>query len=205
MVRFFTREEGRLTGVMKGMRRRRQQSSVQPFCRGELGISGRSGLFTVTRFEITHRYELEADGLSSGFYTLELISRCLAEGQAEPLIYDRTLALLAALENPRARLAPLLRRYEQDFLAALGYGFDFSADEHGEPLAADRAYVWLPDQGFHAGERGIPGKALMEIAAGQFESASVQRHARHLHQLALQPLLGDKPLVSKSLLRGRHG
>lgn len=200
MVQFFTREEGRLTGVMRGLRRGRNQSGVQPFCAGVLSISGH-GLYTVTQFETVRRYELHGDALTSGFYVLELVTRGLAEGQSDEAVFVRTLELLEHIAQPDARLAPLLRAYEQDYLAALGYGVDFSGDDESQPLSATSAYEWLPETGFRKTTNdGIPGSALLAIAAGDFATAAVQRHARHLHRLALRPLLGDKPLVSQSLL-----
>ncbi len=203
MVQFFTREEGRLTGVMRGMRRARGQSGVQPFCLGSLSISGRSGLVTVTQFEITRRFELHEDALNAGLYVLELLTRGLAEHQSEPAVFDRTLAALAGLEVSGVRLAPLLRRFEQDYLDALGYGLDYSQDMDGRPLRAELSYIWVPEQGFSPTQRedGIPGSALVQIAAGNFDTKDVQRHARHLHRQALKQVVGDKPLISPRLLR----
>ncbi len=203
MVQFFTREEGRLTGVMRGLRRARGQSGVQPFCLGSLSVSGRSGLVTVTQFEVTRRFELHADALNAGLYALELLTRGLAEHQSEPAMFDRTLAVLAGLEASGARLAPLLREFEQDYLDALGYGLDYSQDASGEPLHSNLCYNWVPEHGFRATQRddGIPGSALAEIAAGNFQTKDVQRHARHLHRLALKQVVGDKPLISPQLLR----
>lgn len=111
LVQFFTREQGRLFGVMKGLHRGRRQKNVQPFQLGNLSCSGKSGLFTVTGFETTRRFDLSGNALSAGFYVLELINRSLAEHQAEAGVFDATVSVLELLAAGEA-LAPCLRQFE---------------------------------------------------------------------------------------------
>ena len=205
MVQFFTRQEGRFVGVMKGLHRRRNPVSVQPFCYGSLSCYGRGGMMTVTQFELTGRYGLVADALSAGFYVLELITRCLGEKQSEPAIFDATLAVLEKLQAQQA-LAPTLRNYELQLLAGLGYGIDFETEAvSGKAIIADHRYVFDAGSGFHlieSADSGFPGWILLSIAQRQLQDPKVLRAAKLVNQAALAPLLGSAPLISRSLYSG---
>jgi len=217
MVQFFTREHGRLVGVMKGLHRGRRQQLVQPFQAGRLSCAGKSGLVTVTQFDTSERFMLEADGLSAGFYVLELLTRCLAEHQAEPRVFDATLAVLAALTQ-NAALAPTLRRFEQTLLHELGYGYDLrhalDSDQTGHMAVAPDAHYRLVDEvGFvrtlstpgsasKAGLDVIPGWVLLALADRDYSGAQVLYTAKLLNQHALKPLLGPAPLISRTMYTG---
>jgi DNA repair protein RecO (recombination protein O) len=207
MVQFFTRSEGRFVGVMRGVQRRRNPVSVQPFCYGSLSCYGRGNLMTVTQFEQTGRYTLQGDALSAGFYVLELITRCLGERQSEPTVFDATLTVLSQLEAEQA-LAPVLRLFELQLLNALGYGVDFRhAATTGSAILEDKCYSYVPELGFvetQEQESSYPGHVLLAIAAHQLNGAAVLRAAKAINQSALAPLIGSAPLVSRSLYIGTH-
>jgi DNA repair protein RecO (recombination protein O) len=210
LVQFFTREQGRLVGVMKGLHRGRRPQHVQPFQVGRLSCSGKTGLFTVTGFEMVDRIDLSGDALSAGFYVLELITRGLAERQAEPGVFDATLAALHAL-SVQDDFAPCLRRFESSLLTQLGYGLDYRhASDTGAPIAADGIYHLIEEQGFvrvegdaAAASDAVPGWVLLAIAAGDFSRTRVRHTAKRLNQQALAPLIGSAPLISRSMYIGR--
>lgn len=217
MVQFFTREQGRLVGVMKGVRRGKNPVSVQPFNIGHLGCSGRQGLMTVTRFDVDNRLALAGVTLSAGFYVLELISRCLAEQQVEPKIYTAAIDTLYSLSNMNkttsSNLAILLRQFEAQLLNELGYGLDYGYDAvSGDAVEAEQDYIWQADRGFsvdmlddkpvensQSAIRAIPGWILLAMSRGDYSDARVLRMAKRLHQFALSPLLGSSPLISRSM------
>ncbi len=205
MVRFFTREDGQLTGVVKGHRRARsRQTPLAAFQVGALGTAGRGGLLTVTGFEMERTFALVGDTLAAGFYVLELIKRGLVERQAEPDVYDATLAVLAALEANEA-VSVSLRQFEYHVLHALGYGVDFSVTgDAGAPLAPDNFYRFVPEVGLVPcrGDDGqaLRGDVLLGVAAGEWHRPGVPAAARKVLQSALMPLVGPEPLVSRQLL-----
>lgn len=211
MVQFFTREQGRLVGVMKGLHRGRQNKNVQPFQLGSLSCSGKTGLFNVTSFESTSRFDLHADALSAGFYVLELISRSLAEHQAEAGVFDATLMVLNNLSQG-ADLAPCLRQFELTLLSELGYGLDFHrAGRSGEAIEASGWYQLVEEQGLLRVDADqaaadnpslVPGWVLLAIAARDFQHPQVLRAAKRLNQQALAPLIGSAPLISRSMYVG---
>jgi len=217
MVQFFTREQGRIAGVMKGVRRGRNPVSIQPFNQGILGCIGRQSLMTVTRFDVEARFKLAGRELSAGFYILELLSRCLAEQQIEPKVFDASMRTLHELENlgvsSSSLMAVHLRMFERELLSELGYGFDYGTDAlTGEPVASELCYSWRAQGGFsvESQERetgpgdsadvgGIQGWMLIAMAEGQYADPKVLRLAKRLHQKALAPLLGSAPLISRSM------
>jgi len=209
MVQFFTREQGRVVGVLKGMHRGRNPVVLQPFSVGRLSCAGRSGLMTVTQFDVDQRINLRGDALSAGFYVLELLSRSLAEWQIEAEIYDASVAVLEELQSVTS-LAPLLRRFELVLLSQLGYALDYRHDAHsGALIDPDGCYECVPQTGFvqvAASAQAISGATLLAIDARSFDDADVLKAARRLNQLALRPLIGDAPLISRSMYAGgRHG
>ena len=210
LVQFLTREHGRIAGVMKGLHRGRRTQNVQPFQLGRLSCTGKTGLLTVTGFEIVERIDLTGDALSAGFYVLELISRGLAERQVEPGVYDAAVTALRGL-SAQEDFAPCLRQFELSLLTQLGYGLDYRHDsDSGTAIAADGLYDLIEEQGFvrvddtGAGASAlVPGWVLLAIAAGDFSQARVRHAAKRLNQRALAPLIGSAPLISRSMYTGR--
>ena len=207
IVQFFTEQQGRLAGVMKGMRRGRNPVQVQPFSLARLSCVGRSNLMTVTQFEVTGRFDLHGDALSAGFYVLELLSRALAERQIEVGVFRATLEVLARLAAGEG-LSPCLRSFEARLLNELGFGLDYLHDAgSGAEIQADTWYDWVPEQGFYRSE-AVPGEVqgwmLQAMSNMDFSDPQVARAARKLNQRALQPLVGSAPLVSRAIYSGTH-
>jgi DNA repair protein RecO (recombination protein O) len=208
MVQFFTQQQGRVVGVKKGMRRGRNPVQLQPFSYGRLSYVGRSNLVTVTSFESVGRYDLAGNTLSAGFYVLELLTRCLSERQAEPMLYSATCRVLEALQEGAA-LAPTLRQFEAILLRELGYGIDYlhEADE-GRPVEQEASYRWVPERGLvrvaevpKAPAHAVPGRVLIDLHNQDFSRPETVRFAKYLYQSALAPLLGTAPLVSREMFR----
>ena len=219
IVQFFTREQGRIAGVVRGLRRGKHPQRVEPFGYGEVSFSGRGELMTVTQLDLSGRFALAGDTMAAGFYVLEVLSRVLGERQAEPALYRSTqetlnhLASLGDAPSPQA-MAVYLRSFEVTLLEALGYGIDFEVEADGRSeIVAEGQYRFDADVGFRrvAAETAsedplsaLPGRVLNAIAAGDFSTADARRCARLIFAEALTPLLGNKPLVSRSLWQARN-
>ena len=209
MVQFFTQEQGRVVGVVKGLRRGRNPVQVQPFSFGSLSCYGRGSMLTVTRFDVNGHFDLVGDTLVAGFYVLELISRSLAEWQSEPRVFAATNKVLATLAQGGQRvqsMAPCLRVFETELLNELGYGIDYKrVAETGAAIEPDRHYESIRESGFvpvEVSARSIPGWVLLAIGRHEFGDSRVLRAAKQLNQQALEPLIGPQPIVSRSLLSG---
>ena len=167
IVQFLTRGQGRVVGVMKGLKRDNpKRVALQAFSFGSVAFIPREGLVTVRDFDLSHFIALKGDGLYAGFYILELLSRLVPERQSEPLIFSAALKVLESLEEGD-ELEPSLRNFEMDLLHHLGFGLDFRRVAAGsidtakaiEPL---NLYSYRPNEGFvlvpgeYAGERVCP-------------------------------------------------
>jgi DNA repair protein RecO (recombination protein O) len=218
IVQFFTPSEGRIVGVMKGLRRDNpKRVGLQAFSFGTLAFIPRDGLVTVRGFDLVHFIALHGEGLYAGFYVLELLSRLLPERQSEQEIFTATMKVLERLEV-REEIEPALREFEMDLLQHLGFGINFScfgASSHNAESAIDalKLYSFNPDDGFvlvsgaHAGEVRISrnigqllwGHEILAIKDRNFSDLLVRRAAKKLLRDALAPILGDRPLISRTM------
>ena len=208
IIDVITTDLGRISFVAKGMQRSKSplKGLLQPMQLLHLSLSGRHSLKTLRTAEAVGKgVKLEGKALYSLFYVNELLERLLsqdAEIEGVFALYHHTLTSLAE-GNP---IEPVLRRFELLLLEQLGYGIDYTHDcNHDAIQNNDNLYQFTPDNGF------IPltemtsrlnyvfkGKYIKAIQAGNWEP-QVLRDAKRLTRLALHPLLGSKPLKSKSL------
>lgn len=207
-ISFFTREEGRLNGILKGYKSRRRQYSLAPFQRGLLSVSGSSSLATVTAFEAEHSYALTGNKLAAGFYLYELLQRGLVEHQAEAGIFDAVCTTLDAV-HAGSHLAMVLRTFELYFLEQLGFGLDFFSDaSSGVSLLDDRYYLLVPEVGFEAADQSVDqafmGGTIRRIGQRDFASPEVLRAALMVTRVALRPIVGEQPLISRHLLKAEQ-
>lgn len=206
IVQMLTQGQGRLAGVWRGYRSKKQgQVSVQPFSVGTVTYFGRSDLVTIQNFESHHFISLQGEGLYAGFYVLELLTRLVQERQEDPRIFAAAMGVLEALEE-NDPLQPALRYFELELLQQLGYGIDFSIQ--GQPLQESGRYAFKAQTGFHpavaeeaSGRRFFSGRELRQIASRDFTAPGTQNAAKALMRAALAPLLGDKPLTSRKMFQ----
>jgi DNA repair protein RecO (recombination protein O) len=215
ILEVFCAEHGRLSLVSKGARRRSKGGSnaalLQPFVPLLLSFSGRSEMKTLTQLEAAGpALALRGDRLFSAMYLNELLMRMLHRHDPHPRLfasYGNALGELAAAGVVEATL----RRFELGLLDELGYSFSLTDDGlSGESLEDGGWYHYHPDHGLVAGVAGsdparpaYAGRDLLALARGEFEGPASTTARRLLRQvLALH--LGDAPLKSRDLFRGRH-
>ncbi len=207
LLELFTATHGRVGAVARGARgpRSRLRGVLQPFQPLRCSWRGRGELHTLTQAEAAGMpLLLTPPHTLYGLYLNELLIRLWPRDDPAPALFARYGHTLAALAGPDPETA--LRVFERDLLAELGYALELQHDVHGRPLEAERRYHCRPGQPPHpvaAGEDGLPGEALLDLAAGR-----PSRHRaglRRLTRTALAPLLGGRPLRSRALFRAyRH-
>ena len=205
IVSLMTLAHGRVPVVARGVRSSKRGNLLQPFNRLRVSFSGRGNLCTLTGCELTRHTWLTGNALAGGFYVLELVSRLMPERESAPGVFDDACWALEHLESGQPPVDVVLRVFEKRLLEELGYGLDFAADaQSGEPIQPERHYVLYPEAGFVAtggSTRGYPGAALLDIEAGAYGDRITRLAARKLFREALKPLLGDRPLASRRLIR----
>lgn len=207
VLEVFSRAHGRIGLFAKGVRsgRSRRAGVLQPF--GELLVSW------VSRGELGFLRAVEAaqtppalvgTTMVSGFYLNELLVRLLRRDDPQPELYQdysRALQLLAGDVDE----IYVLRVFEKQLLAGLGYGLMLEHDVNGEPIIASMHYEYMPEIGPQPvgmpTNRTLPGDALLALAQ---ESPRLMDYARELRQLLRTVLarhLGERPLKSRELYR----
>ncbi len=219
LLEAFTAEDGRLSLVSRGARRRARGGSgsalLQPFTPLLLTFGGRSELKTLTAVESAGAaLRLAGERLFSGLYLNELLVRLLHRNDPHPGLFA---AYGAALEGVSGddEIETVLRRFEFTLLDELGYSFDLAAEgDTGAAVRSGHWYHYRPDCGLVAGRdhggataAAFAGDDLLLMAAGEFGGAARQT-AKRLLRLALAEHLGDAPVRSRDLFTrggGREG
>lgn len=214
LVDFFCLELGRVRAIAKGARRptAKNKALLQSFQPLLISLTGRNDLKTLTAVEISHAaIALQGTRLFSGLYLNELLVRLLLSHEAHPDLYRSYQQAIIGLSGDRDVMA-VLRRFELDLLEALGYGLNLHEDcRTGEPIAEQGHYLYIPEEGLERVARPLDardsanllfsGEQILALRTCDFAGNSHGRAALRLTRLALQRLLGDKPLASRELFQ----
>ena len=194
---------GRVDAVARdGSGKRSIKSILQPFQPLIFEFSGKSELKNISQIEAAApAVPLSGYSLYAGMYINELLMRTLSvhhNAEALFLIYHQALVGLAA-----QFCESKLRYLELALLRELGAMPSLIRDTQGEPLIPEHYYQLVPELGFQF--------VLNSRAKHTYQGAMLTAHndnqllqeqflaAKRLMRSMLQPLLGDKPLVSRQL------
>lgn len=213
LLEVFTRDFGRIGAVARGARgpKSRWRGILQPFRPLLLSWSHRGDLATLTGADqVAAPPPLAGDALYCGLYMNELMTRLLHRGDPHPELFEHYRAAVGELSAGGA-LQAVLRVFEKQLLDATGFGMTLDREFDGDvPLRADAWYEYRPGQGAvrvgeDASERRdvVTGQALQALDAGQPAAGDLPR-LRHLMRRVIRYHLGDKPLASDALYRGRR-
>lgn len=212
LLEVFTAEQGRISLVGKGARRRTRGGStaslLQPFVPLLVSFSGRNELRTLTQVESAGAATaLRGERVFSGLYVNELLVRMLHRHDPHPALFAAYAGALQELEEA-ASVDVVLRQFEFRLLNDLGYSFDMAVDGRtGELLREDAWYQFHPDNGlverYGVADPAHPaylGSELLQMSRGDF-SGEARLAAKRLMRQALAVHLGDAPLKSRDLFR----
>jgi DNA repair protein RecO (recombination protein O) len=209
IVDLFTRSFGRIRAISRGSRGKKKAIKLNAYSQILVSWAGKSHLKTITQIEHSSApISLKGDSLFCGFYLNELLMRLLAENDPHQVIYDNYVNVLIDLTT-NISLSESLRTFEFSLLEELGYGLNLTTDaELDEPIDHDDEYYFVPDFGFLSKNNNTAinhssdlfrGCDLIAFKNGDF-SLSPQA-AKKLIRLALQPHIGEKPLLSRSFFK----
>ena len=209
LLECFTATQGRVGLVARGVRGPRTRvarADLQPLRLLRLDYARRGELGTLRAAELEALHPLQGEALLSALYVNELLLRVLARDDPHGPLFAAYHALLGALAG-----APpggwLLRCFERDLLAAIGYAPVLVQEAHGGgALQPDRPYAYDSDQGPVPWVPGMPGEAiegaaLLALARGEAPPAPAQRALRRLLRRLISVHLGGRPLAAWSLAR----
>ncbi|RLV58270.1 DNA repair protein RecO [Parashewanella curva] len=203
LVNLLVDGHGRVDAVARvGSGKRSNKAIIQPFQPLIFNLSGKNALKNLTQVEAAApAIPLQAESLYSGMYLNELLVRVLSvHHDVHTLfqIYHNTLIELARKFDQIH-----LRLFEHQLLQELGIMPSLMYDCTGEPLEAEIFYRFFEEEGFRPYlntrmNNSYSGASLMALR----DDAITEQHYKDLKYLMrqiLQPLLGNKPLVSRKL------
>src|SRR5215475_13908371 len=129
-LELMTRERGRHLGLVRGGAGTRLRGVLQPG--NSLRATWRArldehlGLYAIEGLNLRAASFLSAAHAVHGVTHLAALCRLLAEREPHGAIYDALEIILDHLGDPHA-VAPMIARFELDFLAELGFGLDLSS------------------------------------------------------------------------------
>ncbi|MHA3976392.1 DNA repair protein RecO [Halovulum sp. GXIMD14794] len=129
IIEVFTEDHGRHAGLVRGGGGRRMGPVLQPGAQLDLAWRGRLaehlGSFTVEPIRARAGVLTDRTALAGLGAVTALVSFALAERQAYPALYRRTISLLDMMEAGEAWPAHYVG-WELELLATLGFGLDLS-------------------------------------------------------------------------------
>lgn len=210
LCELFTRDQGRLSVIAKGVRRpkSRGRGLLQPFIPLIVSCVGRGELLTLTDFDACGVAPvLTGQCVISAFYLNELLFRLTHREDPTPdlfLNYQNALIDLANAKNGE-EIQIVLRLFEKALLKILGYELQLLKDvETGLLINPEGYYRYDPARGpvlidAVKSTDVFKGKSLLALAEGILDM-TVLGELKRLMRLALSSHLGGKPLESRRLL-----
>ena len=172
LLECLTREHGRVGVVARGVRSekgRAQRALLEPFQRLAMDLLMRGELATLRGAEpLDAPRRLLGDHGLAGLYVNELVVRLTGRQDPHPDMFDSYALTLGRLSGTEP-LAWTLRRFERDFLQALGYALVLDHDAAtGAAIDPDTHYRYHAESGpmpCMAGDTGaLRGEVLLALA-----------------------------------------
>lgn len=202
-------ENGRMAMVAKGAKRpgsslRGALLSLQPI---EIVFSGRGEVKTLTQATwLPGQPWLTGKALMCGLYLNELLMKLLPREDSHPLLFESyaaTLMTLAASDEHSA----ILREFETQLLAELGYGLQLERDVRtGLLLQPHTLYRYDPLAGAmeHGGGVMVSGRVLLALKRGVFDDHGLAAEARNFVRSIIQFHLERRSLKSSNVMHDLH-
>ncbi len=209
IVDVLTFEQGRMAMVAKGAKRpgsnlRGALLSLQPV---EIVFSGRGEVKTMTQATwIPGQPWLTGRALMCGLYLNELLMKLLPREDSHPLLFESYAATLMTLAESDDHSA-ILREFETQLLAGLGYGLQLEHDvKTGGALRADTLYRYDPLSGPTQNGGGVlvSGRVLWALKKGVFENSMLAAEARDFVRAIIQFHLERRSLKSSHVMHDLH-
>lgn len=211
LVYLFSQTHGRLSCVAKGVQRPKSQwrGLLQPFVPIQISFSGRGELKNLTQVDAAGiPYSLSGTRSFCALYVNELLSRCLLNDEAMPLVFDAYVKTLTALRDQD--LEKTLREFEWCLLDEMGYGIDFLHDaQTGAAIESAQMYQFQVEYGFTQQDAvfnqtvTFSGEVILRLQQHCWDVETLSA-AKQIFRVALKSIIGDKPLKSKALFRTSH-
>ncbi|MBT09659.1 MAG: DNA repair protein RecO [Gammaproteobacteria bacterium] len=178
IVTFLCRSAGKISAVAKGAKRKKSKFSgqLEPFQLLNIDFRGKGNLKTLYLAETTNPYKdfISKENLYSGFYINELINFLLVQSDESEELFQLYKESIEELKT-KEELEPILRNFELDILANLGYQIDFFNDLNSEEeIKSGKSYKYSPQSGFRESNEGYDGKIIADIGNRNFSPEALK-------------------------------
>jgi DNA repair protein RecO (recombination protein O) len=178
---------------------------IQMFQKMKIIFTGKGSLKALSQFEVVDSPRiLQAEALILAMYVNELVIKLLHEQDAYPKLfnfYQEFVGRVGVFERQQQRW--LLRLFENNLLAELGYQLNFLTDVDEAKIEPKGFYQYRHQLGFVRDNLGkISGDLLLKLAQQDMDNQPnlVQlKICRDLNRQRLAFLLGNQDLKSRSL------
>lgn len=205
LVDLFTLQQGRITAIAHGAHRPKSmlRGFLSPFMPLLVSWSGKSDLVNLGKVEVDGSvHGLYGVNLLSGFYLNELLMRFLHKYDSHPKIYSAYQQAVTDLQADK-EMETVLRLFEKELLAEIGYGLQLVKDVNGDDILAEKQYSYIHEKGFVCNSSEdtanvFLGKNLLALYSEKLDVVAL-KDAKRLMRLVFAHLLGDRPLKSREL------
>jgi len=211
IVEAFSIAYGRVAMVARGARRARSElrGVLQAFQPLTLSWAGAGELKTLIKAEWRGGLPLvTGPALLCGFYLNELLLKLLPREDPHPRLFDAYQSALSRLANG-ADQAPVLRQFELELLAELGYALPLTHEvDTGRPVDPAERYYYAFERGprttvAEPGRRypQVRGATLLALAQHDYSAPEAAAEAKRLMREVLDYYLEQRTIVSRRVVR----
>ena len=205
MLDCLSRDYGRIAVSARNARGNtsRFRGACQPFSSLIMDLRGTKPPYSLMQLDLGDSpIKLTGDALLCGFYVNELMSKLIKSEEDSHVLfslYEKTLYELYS----NKKLAIVLRIFEKNLLAALGYDlcWTHTADDNAE-IVASKHYNFHLQQGFTEASRldsyAYPGSSILAMDREEIAAADVQPLKQIMRQ-RINFYLGGLPVNSRQM------
>ncbi len=195
-----TRDFGRISLMVKGGKKRKNQADFQLFQLLSINFTGKGDIKTLTGIEC-RPYTLSPRANIAALYANELLIHLLSKHESCYELFFAYQQLLLTLTEQD--LEEPLRVFEARLLDYLGVFADFGIDCRSfEPIQSQLHYAYHPEQGFYLSQSpsAYLGEHILAIEQHNYDKASLKTAKRIMRQ-AIQWQLNGKELKTRALFK----
>jgi len=210
LIDLFSLQYGKITCIAKGVKSGKKQkaSILQPFIPLMVSIIGKGEVKTLSVSEAAgNTIKLERNALYSAYYINELLLKFLHKNEAHETVFAAYGELLISLEKNDHGAEKLLRYFEINLLAELGYGLQLIHDANSARLIdPEKKYYYEHDSGprqFQSDSHlssNIPvvsGSTLLAMNTQSLSSEQGLKESKLLMRHVIKHLLGGYHFKSR--------
>ena len=204
IVTFLCKDSGKISAVAKGAKRKKSKFSghLEPFQLLNIDFRGRSNLKTLYLAENIEPYKefIGKESLYSAFYINELINFLLVHSGESKELFELYRSCIERLKLTN-EVEPILRNFELDILANLGYQIDFFNDlESNKEIEDEKNYKYSPQSGFRESNEGYDGKIIVDIGNRNFSSEALKL-SKEINRKAIEYYFEELNIKSRIFFR----